>query len=187
MAKTINFCGDSFCYFENSDNSWCQQLATKLNARIIGRGKRSSAYEYAIKSFNSSSDYTVFCWTQSGRLYHQDYFVRMGHDVMDFKSRSKSSLLSGMAELFYHYLYDEKYFDEIQHRSLFWFDKTILSKYQGKILHFYNWKNTYEFENGVVSPIILNSERAGREEIFCHFDIETNLMIADHALKLLKE
>ena len=47
MKRTINFCGDSFCAGLEPGN-WCDNLASRLGAKVVGKGKPSTAYEYAI-------------------------------------------------------------------------------------------------------------------------------------------
>ena len=69
--KTIQFCGDSFCASTVS-TSYTILLSDMLNASMIGRGRAGSAHEHAIRTFDTSADYTVFCWTESQRLFLAD-------------------------------------------------------------------------------------------------------------------
>ena len=113
MGKTINFCGDSFCNFNTKSKvSWCAQLADKLGVEVVGTGWGGTAYEYAIKSFKHDADITVFCWTDSSRLYHKDYIVNYKSGSRYYKTYKTHEMLSLLGEMFYRTLYNEKYFDE---------------------------------------------------------------------------
>ena len=52
MTRTINFCGDSFCASKDKE-SWTIILSNMLGYKIYGIGKKGTAYEHAIKTFNS--------------------------------------------------------------------------------------------------------------------------------------
>ena len=146
MAK-INFCGDSFCA-EACSQSWTTQLATALNAKIVGLGGGGHAHERAIKTFDPSADYTVFCWTEPHRLYHPD--VPIGVGTCDhYKKAKKSNNLIAAAYVYYKYLHNWELAEERYVRELYWFDKTVLSNYKGKVVHLFCFEFFYEFENGV--------------------------------------
>ena len=191
MAKTINFCGDSYCtFFPKEKVSWCAQLVDKLDAKLLGTGWGRTAYEYAIKSFDPSADITIFCWTESSRLYHKDYLIRYQGGVRYFKSQKPNEMLSLMGEMFYRTLYDSTYFDELQRRSLYWFDNEVLSKYKGIIIHNFCFKNTYTFKHGITSPTILYSlldPVKGDNHGMCHMSIADNKMYADYVFNLIKD
>ncbi len=191
MAKSINFCGDSYCNFDKKSKvTWCAQLADKLDVEIIGTGWGGTAYEYAIKSFNPNADITVFCWTESNRLYHKDYIINYKSGARYFRTWKPHEMLSLMGEMFYRSLYNEKYFDELQYRSLYWFDHEVLAKYKGIIVHNFCFKNTYTFKNGITSPIILHSKHdpiEGDNHGMCHMSIEDNKMYAEYVYNLIKD
>ena len=195
MAKTINFCGDSYCtFFPKEKVSWCAQLVDKLDAKLLGTGWGRTAYEYAIKSFDPKADITIFCWTESSRLYHKDYLIRYQGGVRYFKSQKPNEMLSLMGEMFYRTLYDAKYFEELQRRSLYWFDHEVLSKYKGIIIHNFCFKNTYTFKHGITSPTILYSlhdfeggDEQGNNHGMCHMSVDNNKMYADYVYNLIKD
>ena len=192
MGKTINFCGDSYCDYVDSNaskNSWCVLLANYLEAKIIGGGKSATAYENAIKSYEPSSDYTVFCWTESHRLYHKDLMCTYKNGVRHLRNRKHHELLSVCAEIFYRELYDAKYFDELQMRSLYWFDNEVLSKYSGTILHFWNFNKTYTFKHGIEYPVILHNftKQSNSSEELNHMTPEQNKLVADEAYQLIRQ
>ena len=188
MALSINFCGDSYCAFDKKSKvTWCAQLADKLNVKVIGTGWGGTAYEYAIKSFNPNADITVFCWTESSRLYHKDYIVNYRSGSRYYENFKLHELLSLMGEMFYRTLYNEKYFDELQYRSLYWFDHEVLANYKGFIVHNFCFKNTYTFKHGITSPIILDSKYTRVEPGMCHMSIEDNKMYAEYVYNLIKD
>ena len=191
MAKTINFCGDSFCNFNTKSKvSWCAQLADKLGVEVVGTGWGGTAYEYAIKSFKHDADITVFCWTDSSRLYHKDYIVNYKSGSRYYKTYKTHEMLSLLGEMFYRTLYNEKYFDELQYRTLYWFDREVLAKYKGIIVHNFCFKNTYTFTHGITSPIILQSNRdlyKGELHGMCHMTVDNNKMYADYVYNLIKD
>lgn len=191
MAKTINFCGDSFCdgIFRNLNRtSWCLELAALLNAEIIGKGGlSSSSYEYAIQSFNPKADYNIFCWTDSHRLYSKNFVCQYKSGVQHLRHRTSNELLSLCAELFYREFYTEKYFDELQMRSLYWFDHEVLSQYKGKILHFWNFSKTYTFTHGVEYPDVLKQFIVNDPDIVAnHMTPEQNMIVAENAFNLIR-
>jgi hypothetical protein len=71
----INFTGDSFCYKGGQDDdrpysdiAWTTLLADRLGASIVGLGRSGSSHEHVFKTFNSSADINVICWTEPQRL-----------------------------------------------------------------------------------------------------------------------
>ena len=51
MAKTLNYCGDSYCASDDL-NSYTTILAALLGVEILGFGQRGGAHETAIRSFD---------------------------------------------------------------------------------------------------------------------------------------
>ena len=62
-----------------------------------------------------------------------------------------------MGEMFYRTLYDSAYFDELQRRSLYWFDHEVLSKCKGILYTQFLLYKLYTFKHGITSPTILYS------------------------------
>ena len=190
MSLTINFCGDSYCAWidDRTKPSWCVHLANKLNAKIIGGGKEATAYEYAIKSFNSSADINIFCWTHVNRLYHKDYHCSLTNGVLPLRGGNNNELLTLLGESFYRNFFDLNYFRTLQMRSLYWFDQEVLSKYSGLSLHIFNFEKTYTFSNGLNYDRILRDLYASSKTELtpCHMSDENNELVAEEVYSLLK-
>jgi hypothetical protein len=183
--QTINFCGDSFCAGVEPDN-WCNIVAKHLDAKIIGRGKSATAYEFAIKSFNPEADYTVFLWTEAHRLYHKDFKCTYTGGVRNFNNFKQVELLTATAEIFYRQFYKKEYFEEIQMRSLYWFDKEVLSKYKGVAVHIFCFAKTYHFENGINIDHIMSDLAETKEGDFPnHYTLDNNRWFANKLLSCL--
>ena len=178
MRRTINFCGDSFCAGLEPGN-WCDNLASRLGAKVVGKGKPSTAYEYAIKCFDPSADYTVFLWTESHRLYHRKLLCTYRSGVKHFNNLKPVELLSATAEIFYRQFYDKEYFDELQMRSLYWFDKEVLADYKGTAIHLFCFEKTYHFENGLnVDHIMADYKEEDDVDGSNHYSFENNSWFA---------
>ena len=141
MDKTINFCGDSFCA-NSSEKSWIVQLSNMLNAKLNGTGKDGSAYEHAIKSFNPDDDITVFCWTESSRIYHPTVSL---NQFSCEEMRSKNKIYEAGYQ-FFRYLHNPEYSRERQIRDLYWFDNEILYNYKGLAVSLWGFWKTYDFK-----------------------------------------
>ena len=158
--KTIQFCGDSFCAGTVS-TSYTVLLSEMLNANMIGRGRSGSAHEHAIRTFNTSADYTVFCWTDSQRLFLADEerdinlstAERYLKDTDDFR-HTKTIAKAAFAYFRYigHKPMQTAYNKQRQMRDLYWFDHEVLSKSDSKIIHYFNKRVTYQFKHGYQMP-----------------------------------
>jgi len=191
--KTINFCGDSFCARDASDEdklkySWTSLLANKLNYKIIGGGKSGSAYEHAIKSFNDKADITIFCWTDSDRIYNEKYTInsKTANEYKDINSVYKA------ADYYYNYLHDSSLSKLRYMRELYWFDKVILSKYKGIVVHISCFHTIYQFTNGINIPDLLYESPLSREgnhkqQIANHLTIQENIELANKIYKVLNK
>lgn len=151
MGKTINFCGDSFCDMSTPEWSWTRLLANHFEAQIQGLGLGGTAHEHAIKSFDSLADYTVFCWTEKSRVYHKSQVINF--NTLDHKSVKEP--IDKAAYAYYKYLYDEDVALKRQQRDLYWFDHTILTHYQGTVIHLWCFEVTYTFKHGHVIDGVL--------------------------------
>lgn len=185
MAKTINFCGDSFCN-NSSNKSWTTQLSELLDYKIIGLGKIGTSHEHAIQSFNSKADITVFCWTEPHRLWHTKYPINMA--VCD-KYRKENSFYE-VAYQFYKVLHETNHFIDRQYRDLYWFDHEVLSKYSGTIIHLWNFSKTYNFIHGntvkgTLTPPSVFFKEPDTENIN-HLSIEENKLLSKKLYKLLR-
>ena len=189
--KTINFCGDSFCARDGLDKdrlkySWTSLLANKLNCKIIGGGRGGAAYEHAIRSFNDKAGITIFCWTDSDRIYNKKYIIngKTANKYKDINSVYKA------ADYYYNYLHDSSLSKLRYMRELYWFDQTILSKYKGTIIHMSCFHTVYQFTNGINIPGLLYwfpQSRKGidKEEIANHLTIQENIKLANKIYKVL--
>ena len=190
MAKTINFCGDSFCASPKPD-SWVVRLSESLNANIVGLGGSGTAHEHAINSFDLSADYTVFCWTEAHRLYHQEHALNMA-SVETF-SQLESLLSDGevyqAAHLFYKHLHDFELFEKRQIRDLYWFDHEVLKYYKGVCIHMWSFKNLYTFKYGTTIKHALSHLKAKdqtQQGIYNHLNIENNTLLANKLYNIIR-
>ena len=188
---SINYCGDSFCKTggdvgDYPDVAWTSILAKLLNAQIIGLGKSGTANEHAIQSFVDTADYTVFCWTEPHRLWHAKYAINTA-SVDRYK---KELRIYGVADLYYKYLHDVDYAVRRYQRECYWFDHAVLSKYSGKCIHLYSFRNIYDWKSGIYHQIKpLNDLRAvpweySDDEVANHFNIDQNQQLADELYRL---
>ena len=116
-------------------------------------GRKQSAYEHAIQTFDESTDYTVFCWTEPHRLYHRKY--------PQFAKVFKEKNICGCSRLLWN-AHDYAYSERRQARELYWFDHEVLSKYKGIALHCWSFEQTYNFKQGIVfeTPLISLTTRS---------------------------
>ena len=171
--KTINFCGDSFCEYHKVPAAWTKLLADKLNASIIGWGKGGFAHEHAIKTFDDTADYTIFCWTEAHRIYVNKTYSTNLWNLEAMFNPDKLGLSPAMklqqpaptnrdkaAYTYYKYLNNMELEYEKQIRDLYWFDNVVLPKYKGVAVHIFCFRNTYTFTNGInVSDILYHKTR----------------------------
>lgn len=187
----INFCGDSFCK-DIQEPSWCNLVASSLNAKIIGTGEGGTAHEHAIKTFNEKADITIFCWTEYNRIYHKKYsfnFESVQHHLLENKAKSNRAFLA--ANAYYQYLHGQKLAIERQIRDLFWFDHCVLEKVNKTFLHLFCYENTYIFKNGINTPLILKRDFESTDKtidspIHNHLNINENKKLAEQVLHFLK-
>ena len=190
--KTINFCGDSFCiYTKNSDVAWTTLLASKLNTSIIGYGKSGAAHEHAIKTFDDTADYTVFCWTEPHRLYHVKYPL----SIVSAENDQHKHRIYGAANVYYKYLHNMDLAIERYNRDLYWFDSIVLSKYKGLAIHIPCFTTIYKFTNhiNINTPINKLRDNPGKMnvpktlEIANHMTKQQNAMLADKLRLLISD
>lgn len=172
---SINFCGDSFLRYDTPE-SWCTILAKKLNAKIMGFGKSGSAFEHAIESFNPSADITIFSWTDPNRLYHPRYIINYARA----EAYKDSNLVLKAAYLYYKLIHDFPSAKDSQIRQLYWFDKTVLSKYKGKCIHLWGFEETYKFENGkTFLPPLIDLAASEKDQVANHMTVAQNAQFAE--------
>ena len=181
MAKTINFCGDSFCLNLKSP-AWTYLLADYLKCDILGGGKGGAAHEHAFQSFNESADFTVFCWTEPDRIYHADYPINSA----SAQYNKKTNKTYAAAHAYYSYVHDFEHSKTRQMRELYWFDHEILSKYLGKIIHCWSFKKTYEFSHGVSFDTPLFNLSFMDPSSINHMTIEQNYEFANQLHNLIR-
>jgi hypothetical protein len=183
MAKTINFCGDSYCA-SNTEKSWITILSNLLGYKTIGRGKNGSAHEHAIQSFNPKADITVFCWTEPHRIYHPTYSL----NSTTARRNKNGNKVYAAAHAYYHFVHDWQHNKLRQMRELYWFDHEVLSKYSGKVVHCWGFENTYDWKHGTVYDDVFCewSDPQGDGKRINHFTIEENKLLANNLYKLLR-
>ena len=181
MAKTINFCGDSFCA-EVQPTAWTYILADLLDYTILGRGKAGSAHEHAIQSFDETADFTVFCWTEPDRLYHPTLPINFAQA----NAQAKSDRIYRAAKIYYDYLHDFDHSIVRQMRELYWFDQEVLSLYSGKIFHCWSFMETYQFTHGTTFNTPLFDLRSVDASSTNHMTVEQNYTLAHEIYNLIR-
>lgn len=184
VNPTIKYCGDSFCTGQTAD-SYCVQLASLLDVKIVGFGQVGTAHEHAIQSFDSNTTYTVFCWTEPHRLYHKQYALNMNSCEA---LRNQNSVYS-TAYNYFKYLHNFDISIERQIRDLYWFDREILSKYKGQCVHLWSFNKTYDFIHGTTinTPLSTLAHRTPLEkQTQNHLDSNSNRLLATKLYNLLR-
>ena len=179
MAKTINFCGDSFCA-DTSQQSWPVKLAEMLDYKILGLGISGTSHETAIKQFDLKADVTVFCWTESPRIYFNNLPL-----CFSFAAKNKDT---NAAYQFFEHLLDDDYQQERQIRDLYWFDRSQLTQYKGLSIHLWCYKKTYDFIIGhTVEGLLFNlSKVSSLHTNWNHMPEKTNTLLAKKLYKLIR-
>ena len=193
--KTINFCGDSFCQKESDINnrslSWTTLLADKLNASILGWGGPGAAHEHVFRSYDEEADYTVFCWTDTNRLYvNPDYSAIMGHlHHLIHQLGGLHNNIQKAAYAYYKYLHNIPIAKQRYMRELYWFDHAILSNYRGVAIHLPCFGIPYVFTHGINIDTPLNDMRSKdvKNELNNHFTEQENAMLADKLYNIIKQ
>ena len=193
--KTINFCGDSFCRLEpkvgNRGLSWTTLLADKLNASILGWGKPAAAYEHAIQTFDNTTDYTIFCWTDPNRLYvNPEYSVNMIHlHHLIHQLGGLSNNKEKAAYAYFKYLHSISVTKQRYMRELYWFDHAILSNYKGVAIHLPCFNVQHVFIHGINIDIPLDDMRSRdvKNELHNHLTEQENSGLADKIYSIIKE
>ena len=182
MTQTINFCGDSFCA-NTGEDSWITILSRLLDYKICGTGKNGSAYEHAIKTFDSKATATVFCWTEPHRLYHPTEHLNRA----SCEQRKHESKIHAAAYDYYKYLHNFDLVLERKQRDFYWFDEKVFKNYKGKLVHLFSFENAvYPFKHGIVVRKPLYLAKAGLSSIYPnHMTVETNAKLAKFVYKLL--
>lgn len=177
---TINYCGDSFVASDSS-HSWTSLLAKKLEAQILGLGKKGSATEHAINTFNPLANITIFAWTESSRLYHPAVSINTA------SVEELSTPIHKAARLYYKFLHSFETADEKQRRLLYWFDHEVLSQYKGIAIHLWGFKQTYVFKHGINYLPVLVTKRDDAKAVANHFSLEQNEKFCETLYSLYKQ
>ena len=112
----------------------------------------------------------------------------MSVSTFDEITTNKPEKIDSLMKLYYMYLYDDEFSEEKQIRDLYWFDNEVLSKYQGKAIHLFGFKQTYNFKHGITYDKILydiaradpSLPRSGK------FSIPGNELVAKEVYNLIK-
>ena len=165
----IGFFGDSFVYELSNPHSWYYNYVTYLklikdhyNAEVVNLGVGGSSYwDSIIKQFppheNNLPDVCVFCWTDSGRVYHPKVrnlgsWLLNKHDWKDthYKHLLNYKEYRAAREYFTH-LHDYEKSQRESIAAFYHFDREVLSKIQNKtkIIHLWSFgvTNKWEQEN----------------------------------------
>jgi len=181
MAKTINFCGDSFCQHIGNP-AWTYLLANLLDCKILGGGWAGASHEYSFRTFDALADFTVFCWTEPDRIHHSDYPLNFGTAE---KHKSKNKTFAA-AHAYFTYVHDSELAKTRQMRELYWFDHEVLSNYSGKIIHCWCFEQTYDFVHGVTFDKILNTLEKTDLYFINHLTEKQNYTLAHEIYNLIR-
>jgi len=136
--KQIGFFGDSFCARAEKHN-WMGQLADHLDSKIVHTGVGGSSYWTTVidytKNFDryKNLDYTVFCWTETHRIYHPKGDFNHGSSFNENNGRHKA------AQMYIEHLQDYEKEDLEFQAVAYWLDNEFLKNVKGKIIHFYSF------------------------------------------------
>jgi len=137
--KTIGFFGDSFCS-SCEEESWCSIVAKKLNSKIINLGMSGASIWTAIINFldivenNRLPNYSIFCWTDPYRLYHEKFIAN--HSV---KITDENKNIVEASRLYKLYLSNQKK-EHIEYEFVLkYFDKEILKPLENKTKIYQMW------------------------------------------------
>lgn len=139
---SIGFFGDSFCA-NNSEQSWCNILATKLGIdrpRWFGRSGSSIwsvffRYNDLIKK-GKVPDISVFCWTEPYRLHHKEYALSLNAEPEEGADPRMYKALDDYWVYLHHQYKDEMAYEY----SLKYYDRHVLSKVNSKIVQMWSFK-----------------------------------------------
>jgi len=161
----IGFYGDSFCSEERSPHSvlkgydtYITKIKNKLDANIVHLGQGgSSIWDVALKQFDpdNAPDVSIFCWTDSSRLYNNKIRNLTYGSVTNKKLKTLkfSEIVHRQtvraAKMYYSHLYDEDKHNLEYKAFLYYFDKVILPLADSKIIHLFCFENTYTWCTGV--------------------------------------
>lgn len=193
----INFTGDSFCYKGGADDTrqgadiaWTTLLAEKLTASVVGLGRSGSSHEHVFRTFNSSAEINVICWTEPQRLYHEHYPTSLS---MAESRREMSKYYQAVYD-YYKYIHNPHMAKERYKRDLYWFDHTVLANYEGLAVNLFSFSNRlYKFTHGINDfRTPLNTLRSvpfekQPDEVANHFTVEQNAEFAGWMYDLIKK
>ena len=157
-----------------------------LNCERIGAGKNGSAHEHAIVTFDPRADITIFCWTEPLRIYNKIYPINIREVTREHPLDKHPVYRAGRD--FYKYLFDKNYFMRRFERDLYWFDKEVLSRYEGLAIHLFSFRNSYyDFENGIQVEKFLRDINPNDDNAYANdFTEEQNIKFADSMFDVIK-
>lgn len=193
----INFTGDSFCYKGGTDDTrqgadiaWTTLLAEKLTASVVGLGRSGSSHEHVFRTFNSSAEINVICWTEPQRLYHDHYPTSLS---MAESRREMSKYYQAVYD-YYKYIHNPHMAKERYKRDLYWFDHKVLANYEGLAVNLFSFSNgLYKFTHGINEfDTPLNNLRTHPfekqpDEVANHFNVERNAELAEWLYEIIKK
>lgn len=182
MPQTIGFFGDSFCANESNSHSvaygyktYIELLKDHYNSKIVHLGKEgSSIYDVVLMQLepflreNKFPDVCVFCWTNSGRLYHPRVRNINFASASSYKSGindnldsidSIDSIVWQAAQMYYNHLHDHRK-EFLEYRSLLaYIDQCFLPDFPSttKVIHLWsmghsNWNDNNFNPNAINYP-----------------------------------
>lgn len=169
----IGFYGDSFCCEVSNPHSlvkgydtYIKKLKKHYDADIVHLGVGgSSIWDVILQQFNTDDvpDVCIFVWTDYNRIYNKNLRnltmaslenkIWKDYSLQDISHRK---IINAAKEYFKH-LYD---FDKARIESLAamqYFDITILSTVNSKIVHLWSFEEQYRWKYGTVIDTPLNN------------------------------
>lgn len=178
----IGFFGDSFCEEMNNPHNimhgydtYLTKIKNQYSADIVHLGHGGSSYwDTILTQFPSvdTPDMCIFCWTDYHRIYHPTvrnltYGTTVELKLKDIKlSNIFNYNTVDAAKRYFKFLYDDNKAKEEMISALYRFDREVLAKmHNTKIIHVWCFNNIYEWQNGTVLPLVLNTLAQGGSSI----------------------
>lgn len=178
----IGFFGDSFCEEMNNPHNimhgydtYLTKIKNQYSADIVHLGHGGSSYwDTILTQFPSvdTPDMCIFCWTDYHRIYHPTvrnltYGTTVELKLKDIKlSNIFNYNTVDAAKRYFKFLYDDNKAKEEMISALYRFDREVLANmHNTKIIHVWCFNNIYEWQNGTVLPLVLNTLAQGGSSI----------------------
>ena len=191
--KTIGYYGDSFCA-DSGVHSWCTLLADRLESTVVNYGLPGRSIWTAILDFekikSSPPDFSIFCWTDPYRLYHDrliaNHLIEVNEQNKEVveAARMYKLYLSNQKKEHIEYEYVLKYFDKnvlkpLEHKT------QIYQCWSFKPFELVNKEHNIQLTTGKVDDISLYQYSNKQSGSINHMDEKTNVELANRIYRLL--